>query len=367
MRAVMREVIPLERSAGAAEWPVYGHRWAVQHLQRTIESEPAEGGGPRHAYLFLGPRQIGKSTFARAFAQALLCTGEKRPCGECRSCRLMVRGTHPDLHVVAPLVKAGGSDEELDDKAVVDRVAGKLYFPQARQIVHFANIRPQEGRYKIFLIQEAHQIWNVRFFNLLLKTLEEPPAYVILLLTASDRDAILPTVVSRCQVLELHPLDPTTVSAALQGGWSVPAERAELLARLCNGRLGWAVEQARSEQSWQERESRLEQLWQLMAADRAERLAISEKMAGRSAQLFATLELWSTWWRDLLLVQSGCAEACSNLDQRARLERQAQTLRPGEVQEYINTLKRVEAHLRHTVNPRLALDVLFLRLPQFSA
>jgi DNA polymerase-3 subunit delta' len=189
------------------------------------------------------------------------------------------------------------------------------------------------------------------------------------LLTALDRSSVLPTIVSRCQVLTLRPLDVPTVEHALRTHWQAPPAEAALYARLSNGRLGWAVDQLHDPQRAHQREEQLQALWQLLAADRVQRLAFAESLAGeRSAkgdnrQLFSLLELWTGWWRDVMLVQAGSAGACSNVDQAAELQRQAQLVGPEPVRNLLHTLARVEQYLHHTVNTRLALDVLVLNLP----
>ena len=179
-------------------WPVYGHTWAVNFLQRTLQTVD---GRLRHAYLFLGPTQVGKSTLARAFVQALFCEkSSSQPCGECRACRLLLHGNHPDFRIVQPVAKDGS----------VDRIDGTLKVEQAGEIIHEAALRPMEARYKVFFIQDFHNA-NPSFANKLLKTLEEPPDHVLLLLSAHDRESVLPTIVSRCQVLELRPLSVVEV------------------------------------------------------------------------------------------------------------------------------------------------------------
>lgn len=348
-------------------WPVFGHEWAVEYLQRVIETGPAgaeyRGRGPRHAYLLVGPAQVGKSTLARAFAQALLCTSEgERPCGECRSCRLMQRGAHPDFRLVQPI------DAPLDKDWKVDRAGGMLRAEQAAVVIRDAALSPVEGRYRIFVIQDAHRA-NDSFSNKLLKTLEEPPEGVVLCLTALDRASLLPTIVSRCEALELRPLSAPEARAALMEGWKVSGERAELLARLCNGRLGWAVRQLEDEAAEAKRLERLQELWRLAAAGRIARLDFAGAAAAQreNQQLFDLLEAWTTWWRDVLLVQNDCPDAICNVDQRAEVERQAALLPEAAVRRYLETLRRVERYLHHTVNTRLALDVLVLGLPRLPA
>lgn len=349
----------------SAAWPVYGHAWAIRQLA-TAASAEATTRGPRHAYLFVGPRQIGKSTFARAFAKTLLCeSAAGRPCGVCRSCQLMSKEAHTDFRLVQPTRKA--KDAERSDGFVVDRLDGTLRTEQATDIVRDVMLRPMEGRYKIVLIQDMHTA-NASFANKLLKTLEEPPPHVVLCLTALDRSSLLPTIVSRCQVLELRPLDVATVEHALVEHWHAQPAQANLLARLANGRLGWAVEQLHSKDGMHERQSRLEMLWSLIRADRIERLAFAEQVAAARSgvQLFGLLELWASWWRDVMLAQAGCSEACTNIDHLQVIVEQSAALSPERVQEFMKTLKRVDEMLHHTVNTRLALDVLLLRLPQLT-
>ena len=335
------------------DWPVYGHTNAVAILQRSLQ---VGDGVPYHANLLLGPRQVGKYTLARTYAQAILCTdANHRPCGVCRACRLMSRQSHPDFRMFQPLDKSGA----------VDRLDGTLRAEQATELIHDAALRPVESRYKVFLLQDFHHA-NEAFANKLLKTLEEPPDHVILCLTATDRSQLLPTIVSRCRLLELRPQPYPVIAQALQQHWHAPEEQALLLARLANGRLGWAVGQLGQPNGQQERLARLQMLWQLLEADRIDRLALAEQLASNrnNQQLFGLLETWLTWWRDLLLTQTGCADECANLDQQEQLTQQAHHLTLSEIQRYLAVLRRIEGYLHHTVNTRLALDVLVLRLPR---
>lgn len=336
-----------------APWPVIGHRWAVELLRRTLAPS---GPGPRHAYLFLGPPQVGKTTLARAFAQALLCSEPgPDPCGVCRSCQLMARDAHPDFRLIQPL----------DRNGQVDRLNGLLRVEQANQVVHETMLRPMEAAYKVFLLQDVHRA-NDSFANKLLKTLEEPPEHVILCLTAQHRSQLLPTILSRCQQLELRPLDTPTVEAALQQNWGASPEQARLLARLSGGRLGWAVRQLASPQAMETRTEALTELRRLARSGRIERLAAAQEMASRrtSEDLFERLALWASWWRDVMLAQSGCLDACTHVDMLDAIQEDARLFDPRQVRAYLSTLRQIEEYLHHTVNTHLALDVLFLQMPR---
>ena len=339
-------------------WPVYGHDWVVRLLQQAVAPTGETNNSPvrlGHAYLFTGPQQVGKTTLAHTFAQALLCENPDRaPCGECRSCRLMDHGNHPDFRLIQPLNSDGEPDRE----------NGLLRVEQAAQIIRDVSTSPMEGRYKFFLIQDFQRA-HPHFANKLLKTLEEPPAHVVLALTASDRNRLLPTIVSRCQVFDLRPVDAAVVARALGERWGVDAEQADLLARLSSGRLGWAVEQQTHPEGLARRTDALQELWRLVEANRIERMVFAASLAANrdNRRLFGMLALWTTWWRDVMLAQANALDACSNVDCKSELQRQARALSDVDVRRYLETLNRIEGYLHHTVNTRLALDVLLLQMP----
>lgn len=348
---------------------VIGHQWAVQLLRKTLNGVPAlssqaksasfstnQRSGPGHAYLFIGPRQIGKTTLARWFARALLCTSsEDRPCGKCRSCQLMDSGNHSDFRLIQPTNRDGD----------VDRAGGMLRVEHATTIIREAALRPAEGDYKFFLIQDM-QLANPGFSNKLLKTLEEPPAHVVICVTAHERNALLPTIVSRCQVMELRPVDSPTIEEALIERYQVAPERARLLSRLANGRPGWALAQLHNETGWQRRTDQLEILWQLSKASRLERIGWANKLAANrdNSELFGMLSLWTTWWRDVMLAQCGNFDACCNIDFLPEIKNQARQFEPSAVRTHLQTLAQIERYLHHTVNTELALDVLMLQIPR---
>ena len=347
-------------SSAASCWPVFGHDWAIQRLKRTLQPGSGDERAVRlsHAYLFLGAAQVGKSTVAKAFAMALLCPhGNEAPCQTCRSCRLFVQASHPDFRFVQPLAR---SDKEL----IVDRQRGELRGEQAEGLIRDVALKPMEGRRKVFLIQDMQHA-NTTFANKILKTLEEPPSHAVLLLTACHRAEVLPTILSRCQIMELRPLDYAEVVHALQAGWQASAADADLLARLSGGRLGWAVDQLHNPSRRAERKTHLEALWRLTNADRLERINFARALATDydTQARFSLLETWTSWWRDVLLAQSDSSEACSNVDCQEQIAQHARIFRRKAVFAYLGTLKQIEGYLRHTVNTRLALDVLLLKLP----
>ena len=327
-----------------ANWPVIGHEWAVNLLAKVTAS-----GHLSHAYLFTGPAQVGKTTLARAFAQAILCerqTGE--PCKDdappCRTCRRIAEGRYPDLQMIA----AEKNSIQID---------------QVRVLRSDAALSPLEGRYRIFIIREIERA-TPPAANALLKTLEEPPPYVILLLTSHRRDLVLPTVLSRCQVIGLRPLPQEQVQDALATRWGVAPEQTELLARLSGGRIGWAIRAHTHPEIGQDRNRRLDGLLTLTTEGYVYRLNQAETLSRQSDAIEETLGLWATWWRDILLIQRGAPQAIINLDRRAQLTQQAELYQSGQVEAALDDLVQTLRRIKANVNVRLALDLLLLRLPK---
>src|SRR5512136_929842 len=163
---------------------IVGHQWAIDLLSRQLAQ-----GQVGHAYLFTGPPQVGKGTLARWFAQALLCQSEgSRPCEACPACRQVAAGTHPDVRPLNLEVQPG-ERRTLGIEAIREMRSGMAE-------------RPFSGQRKVYLIEDAETMTQDAA-NALLKTLEEPPSFVVLLLVALSDHMLLPTVVSRCQLVSL--------------------------------------------------------------------------------------------------------------------------------------------------------------------
>src|SRR5574341_2523844 len=169
-------------------WNIVGHTWALEMLKRDLALDRA-----RHAYLFTGPEGIGKCTLATEFACALLCSSAGAPCGQCRHCQLAAKGSHPDLLTIAP---------EISGKRVR---AEKIKIEPVRQLIYDLSLTPVEARRRVARLLRFDAA-NVETMNAFLKTLEEPPGSTVILLTAARAAALLPSTVSRCEVVSLRPV-----------------------------------------------------------------------------------------------------------------------------------------------------------------
>ncbi len=320
---------------------VIGHQWAIDLLQQQYRADRVP-----QSLLLTGPRNVGKCTVARYFAQYLNCTGNDKPCGVCPSCRKVVSGNHPDVRII-----------DDDTQALkIDRV---------RDLQHELALSPVEGQYRVAVLANFEQA-TISAANALLKTLEEPARQVVLILTAPDPGSLLPTIVSRCQLLTLRPLPLTEVETALQEEWWASLEKAELLAQLSGGRLGWSVRAMTDETFLARRTEQLNDLRDLLQMHKAERLAYAQENSRDMAALKETLTLWLTIWRDLLLLKSGCQTKIVNLDWQDVLQTIAQHTSVTQAGNMVLKLQTTLLNLDRNVNPRLNLEVLLLKLPQFT-
>lgn len=327
---------------------IVGHEWAVNLLQKAIVHQRVG-----HAYLFTGPDHIGKSTLARVFAQAVNCRELDAPCGNCRSCKLIGAGRHMDMRVLSPDVSGRG---KLSIK--IDAI---------RQLQQDLLLSAYEAKKKIALI-ERFDTTTDGAANAFLKTLEEPPNNVILLLTANDADTLLPTIASRCRTVNLRPLPTPLIEQTLGTRWQVPQEKASLLAHLSDGRLGWAVNAAQDDALLEARATQLAALHDALDGNRVVRFAIADKLSRKPEQLPSLLQTWLSWWRDLTqLVQYDNPAAANvpltNLDENGRLRDLATRWTP---QQALTALKHTNLSLQHlerNANTRLVLENLLLQYP----
>jgi DNA polymerase III delta' subunit len=235
--------------------------------------------GMPHALLLAGPAGIGKDTLADDVAAALLCRAPdpaSRPCRECRSCRAFEHGNHPDVHRLGPtgpglVIPIGGRDER-----------------GVRDLVRDLALMPVEGGARVAIVTAADRMTEDGQ-SAFLKTLEEPPAGTVLILTAADEERLLPTIRSRCVRIRLGPVSRREVEGLLVEGEHADAPLAARLARLSGGRPGEAVALARAPEGLVIRAEVGRTLLDLTAANRADRLRVARDLLARAGELNASV------------------------------------------------------------------------------
>ena len=300
-----------------------------------------------HAYLFRGPDGVGKKRTALTLAAYLNCKNplEHDGCGRCRSCRKYFSGNHPDLVVVAP-----------------DGAAIKI--GQIRELKHQLTFPPLEAKVRVVILEDIHTMRR-EAANSLLKTLEEPAPGNLLILTADQAGKILPTVLSRCQVIPFGPLDHEDMAHLLMQENDMEESLALTLAAVAEGSLG------RAKFLWQEnllslRQEVVEELL-LGQHDQAETIAhvfrLSAKTADLKENISEFLALLRLWYRDLVLVSAGGPEApIANKDLALFLPAATQHWSLPQLHEKLHRLDLAERQLGRNCNLILVLETLFFDL-----
>ena len=329
----------------ADNWNMVGNDWAVSMLRQHVRR-----GMPRHAYLLTGPRGIGRRTLALRFAQALICTNPKEPgmpCGECEDCGYIQREQHPDVALV-------GAEAE----------GGTLKVEQIREQRRLIALKPYRSKYRIVIFQRFQEA-NDSAANALLKTLEEAPAHAILMLTAESSEGLLPTIVSRCEVLRLQPVPMEEVRRLLEER-GAGADKARLVAHISGGCPGVALRLVEDEGLLSDRHERLNELQALVRGTRAHRFGYAWQLSKDKAGMREVLILWLSFWRDVLWRAGGASSPVSNIDREADIDALAKGLSLKEATRIVEDLDQGIRQLELNVNPRLLAEVLLLDWPRSS-
>jgi DNA polymerase III subunit delta' len=337
------------------EWPIIGHHAAVDLLRRSIAT--AQIG---HAYIFYGPEGVGRRTLAQTFAQALICQAplDERPCGVCSACRRTARGIHPDVMTVS-----------LEQQAAADTRDSKntrISIDTIREFRSNLSLRPLESDWRVAILEDV-DLFSLPAYDALLKTLEEPPPYVVLLLIATEVDTIPETIRSRCRPVNLEPLSRGAVTAALLAR-GVDARLAAMLAGITRGRIGQALELAGDQAALSARresvEAGLEMIENPVSAFGSVRRMTEVFRRGQRARVEADLDTLIGLWRDLLLIAAGCPEHVVNVDMAERLRDLAARWNLGQIRDGLSATHQVLFDLSINVQPRLALDRMVTQWPR---
>jgi len=307
----------------------------------------------QHAYVFAGPEQTGRRTTASLLAQALNCTADARPCGECTQCRRVAAGNHADIHIV-------------EIEAATDGPAHKeISVDQLREIERAVALNPYEGRTRVVIIDPA-DVMSPAAQNAFLKTLEEPPAHVVIVLITSDENRLLETVRSRCARVPFRLAPVSEIEAALSARCTEP-ERAQMLARLSGGRPGWAIRAADDARFFEARRESLDAARSLPQMLLPDRIELAEKLSENFRQdrqaVHNRINGWLDWWRDVVLVQSGAGDSVANSDRVADVREDASRWPREEVLTFVQSLIATREYLAANVQPKIALDALMLDVP----
>ena len=261
---------------------ILGHEQIKEHFTNAVQT-----GKISHAYILSGEAGMGRKSLAHAFALSLLCEkGLPQPCMQCHACKQVLSGNHPDLiHVTHEKPASIGVDdirEQINDTIMV---------------------RPYSSYYKIYIVDEAEKM-TVQAQNALLKTIEEPPSYAVILLLTTNPDAFLQTILSRCVQLKLKPLRDSVVKEYLIQSLQVEESQAEIYAAFARGNLGKAIHLAESEDFKQMYEQLMKLLKGLKDGDITELLDQIKGFKDNNLDIRECLDFMQMWYRDVLMYKT---------------------------------------------------------------
>jgi DNA polymerase-3 subunit delta' len=222
-------------------------------------------------------------------------------------------------------------------------------------------LKPYQAKYRVALFLRFQEA-NDNAANALLKTLEEAPAYAVLILTADNPEQLLPTIVSRCEVLRLRPLKIEEVQQALEEK-GFETNQSKLIAHISSGRFGYARRLLESESLLAEREERLNDLQSLISASRVEKFSYADKLSKDKDSMRRVILIWLSYWRDVMLRTAQAATPLVNIDRNMEIEDIAHRLDLSSARLVVNELESTLEKMEKNVNSRLLAEVLLLDLP----
>lgn len=321
---------------------IIGQDKVTEHFKSAIKRDKIS-----HAYILSGEQGMGKKSLARAFAMTVQCErGTDEPCMECHSCKQALSGNNPDIRWVTHEKPASISVEDIRVQINQDIV-----------------IRPYEYKRKIYIIDEAEKMTQASQ-NALLKTIEEPPAYAVLLLLTSNKEMLLQTILSRCVVMDLRPVDSGTIEEYLRTRERVVDYRAREAALFSGGNIGKAKEMCASDDFFAFKDEVLrmaKNTERMSAAD----MSANVKEIGKQYKenIGKYLNLLELWYRDVLIykVSRNYRELLFRKEEKS-ISEQAQKLEYGGIEKILESIDEVRLQIKSNVNFELALEMMFINI-----
>lgn len=258
---------------------ILGNEMVKDHFKKAIANHKIS-----HAYILTGEAGMGRKSIANAFAMTLLCEkGGSEPCMSCHSCKQVMSGNHPDLIYVT---------HEKPGSIGVDDVR--------EQINDTIMIRPYSSYYKIYIVDEAEKM-TVQAQNALLKTIEEPPSYAVIILITTNQEAFLPTILSRCVQMKLKPLKDFTIKSYLTQNLHIPEKDADICAAFARGNLGKAIHLSSSDEFRELFQKVMVLVKNVGTMDISMLLDCIREMKEQNFDIGEVLDLMQFWYRDVLM------------------------------------------------------------------
>lgn len=322
---------------------IVGHKQIIEHLQNAIKMDKIS-----HAYILGGEKGSGKRTIAAAFAQTLQCEGgQQDACGSCHSCKQAESKNHPDIIYVTHEKPNSIGVEEIREQVVSD-----------------VQIKPYSSKYKIYIIADADKM-TVQAQNALLKTIEEPPAYAVIILLTANVPSLLPTILSRCVTLAMKPVADSEVKDYLMEHVQIPDYQADICVAFAQGNIGKAVQLASSENFNEIRSSALHLLKCVRKMDMSDIMAHVKGVSEFKVDIQDYLDFLAVWYRDVLYFKATKdIDGLIFKDQAQSISDQANFSSYEGIENILKGLEKAKTRLNANVNFELAMGLLFLLIKE---
>ena len=322
---------------------VVGHRDVIQYLQNAVAENRVS-----QAYIVNGERGTGKKMLAKLFAMALLCEEHgPEPCNKCHSCIQADSGSQPDIIWVK---------HEKPTSIGVDDVRD--------QIISDMQIKPYSSRYKIYIIDEAEKL-TVAAQNALLKTIEEPPVYGIVIFLTTNADIFLQTILSRCVMLDLRPIKDSVVEEYLKSNYDISEYECRFAANFAQGKIGRAKTIVESTEFAHLKQDVMHVIKNAKEMSSAEIMSVVKDITNYKLTIDDYLDLMAMWFRDVLLFKStNDTNYLIFSDEISLIKSQAQIMSYEGIQDILNSIDKVRIRLKANVNFDLCIELLIMAMKE---
>ncbi len=322
---------------------IYGHDMIKEHLQKGIELNKVS-----HAYIFNGSLGSGKKTIAQLFAKTLQCNeGGTEPCNECHSCIQADSGNQPDIIWLRHEKPASIGVDDIREQLIGDM-----------------QIKPYSSKYKIYIIDEAEKL-TVQAQNALLKTIEEPPSYGIVILLTTNADIFLQTIISRCVKLDFKPVSDELVKKYLRDNYDVTDYECRFAVAFAQGNIGRAITIVTSDEFAQLRDEVMHVIKYAKDMTIAEMMAEIKSIAHYKLTIDDYLDLMAMWYRDVLIFKStNDTNRLIFKDEMPLIKEHAVACSYEGLDDILNSIDKVKIRLKANVNFDLVIELLIMAIKE---
>ena len=322
---------------------ILGHEQIIEHLQNAIKTDKVS-----HAYILDGPDMSGKKMIADAFSMTLECKKKgAEPCMECHSCKQALGKNQPDIIYL---------QHEKPNTISVDDIRS--------QINNDIGVKPYSSPYKVYIVDEAEKM-NVQAQNALLKTIEEPPAYAVILLLTNNAEIFLPTILSRCVRLSLKAVPDEKIKAYLMENYEVPDYKADVCVAFAQGNVGKAIELAESEDFNEIKNSALQLIKRLDDIELYEMTEAVKQISNYKLQINDYFDLIMIWYRDVLLYKATAdVNKLIFKEEVYEIKKEASRSSYGGIENILEALEKAKIRLNANVNFDLVIELLLLTIKE---